>query len=178
MGTPQGPIPEEIYESGKEEYKRFMDKKESKERLETRLQKNGFRIKDVRGDGNCQFYSISDQMYGDTTHADEIRSAAADWLRKNPDKDINGAPLSCFIYDETWDEYCDKVARNGTWGDHMTLVAIANVYNLKIVIISSVEGDNYTTEVYPDPPLQGREPPRNITIFHFAERHYGSVVPL
>ena len=178
MGTPQGPIPERIYESGMTEYKRFMDKKENKERLESRLRKNGFCLKDVPADGNCQFYSISDQIYGDITHADEIRCATTEWLRSNSYKEIDGTPLCCFISDETWDEYCDKIGRNGTWGDHMTLVAMANVYNLKIMIISSVRGDNYITEVYPDPPLQGREPPRKITISHFAESHYGSVVPL
>ena len=178
MGPPQGPIPERIYESGSTEYARFIDKKENKERLEDRLQKNGFRVKDVPGDGNCQFYSISDQMYGDISHAEEIRKDAADWLRRNSDKDVNGIPLSCFIFDETWDEFCDKVSTNGVWGDHLTLIAVANVYNLRIVVISSVKGDNYMTEVYPDPPLQGREPPRSITISHFAEFHYNSVVPL
>ena len=178
MGSPQGPIPERIYESGVEEYKRFLDKKENEERLEHRLQQNGLRVRDVPGDGNCQFYSISDQLYGDISHADEIRQNAVGWLRMNPDKEINGVPLSCFVFDETWDDFYDKVSRNGVWGDHLTLVVVANVYNLRILVISSVNGDNYMTEVCPDPLLPDREPPRQITISHFAELHYGSVVPL
>lgn len=178
MGIPQGPIPERIYEAGLDEYKRFMDKKDNKERLENRLKNKGLRIKDVPGDGNCQFYSISDQLYGDITHAAEIRSAAAEWLRSNPDKEVNGVPLSCFVYDVTWEDFCENVSRNGIWGDHMTLIAVANAFNLRIVVISSVKGDNYMNEIYPDPPLPGREPPRQITILHFAESHYTSVVTL
>lgn len=174
MGKPQGPIPESVYEAGINGYERVMNK----ERVENRLEKIGLRTKDVPGDGNCQFYSISDQLFGEISYANDIRKKAAEWLQENPNKEINGCPLNCFIYDKTWDEYCEEVGKNGSWGDQMSLIAVANVYNLRIIVISSVKGDNYVTEVYPDPPLPNREPPRQITIAHIAELHYCSVVPL
>lgn len=54
-----------------------------------------------------------------------------------------------FVHDKSWDAYCDEMARDGIWGDHLTLVAIAEVFGARIRIVSSVEGDNYMTEIDP-----------------------------
>jgi len=32
-----------------------------------------------------------------------------------------------FVHDKTWAEYCDELARDGIWGDHLTLSAAAEV---------------------------------------------------
>ncbi len=54
-----------------------------------------------------------------------------------------------FVHDKSWSAYCDEMSRDGIWGDHLTLVAIAEVFGARIRIVSSVEGDNYITEIDP-----------------------------
>ncbi|GCB26883.1 OTU domain-containing protein DDB_G0284757 [Aspergillus awamori] len=39
----------------------------------------------TEGDGNCLYYALSDQTYGDFTHADEIRDRLADHISANKD---------------------------------------------------------------------------------------------
>ncbi|PWY96604.1 OTU-like cysteine protease [Aspergillus sclerotioniger CBS 115572] len=39
----------------------------------------------TEGDGNCLYYALSDQLYGDFTHADQIRDRLADHISANKD---------------------------------------------------------------------------------------------
>ena len=174
MEKPCGPLPKRLFDDGTASYKKYANAIDSKERLTKRLEEYGLRWKDVPGDGNCQFYALSDQIYGDFNHAKEIRTRAADWLRKNSDKLVGGTPLRFFVYATTWEEFCNNAAKEGTWGDHLTLMAVANVYNVKILIVSSIADDNYITEISPDR-KESAPPPKQVILSHFAEYHYGSV---
>lgn len=82
----------------------------------------------------------------------------------------NGAVLWNFAYDEPWDSFCDELSRHGIWGNHLTLVAAAEVFKCHIQIISSVEGDNFITEISPTCP-----PTKRLLLSHYAEYHYGSL---
>jgi len=73
------------------------------------------------------------------------------------------------------------MAKDGVWGDHLTLIAASEVFNARIVIISSVPGDNFVVDISPigcDVAAEGvppRVPSHLLTLSHFAEFHYGSV---
>ncbi|BCR88563.1 OTU domain-containing protein [Aspergillus chevalieri] len=43
----------------------------------------------TEGDGNCLYYALSDQLYGDFTHGEEIRLRLADHISSNPEYFIN-----------------------------------------------------------------------------------------
>ncbi|OQE44511.1 hypothetical protein PENCOP_c002G07103 [Penicillium coprophilum] len=47
------------------------------------LQERGLFALPTEGDGNCLYYSLSDQLYGDTHHADEIRQLLANHMASN-----------------------------------------------------------------------------------------------
>ncbi|KGO63848.1 Ovarian tumor, otubain [Penicillium italicum] len=49
------------------------------------LQERGLYALPTEGDGNCLYYSLSDQLYGDTHHADEIRQLLANHMASNKD---------------------------------------------------------------------------------------------
>ncbi|KAJ5799931.1 uncharacterized protein N7518_001999 [Penicillium psychrosexuale] len=49
------------------------------------LQQRGLYAIPTEGDGNCLYYSLSDQLYGDTHHADEIRQLLASHMASNKD---------------------------------------------------------------------------------------------
>lgn len=70
-----------------------------------------------------------------------------------------------------------------TTGDHLTLIAAAEVFNARIVIVSSIPGDNFVVEINPikshvaseDGTVKIVPAMHLLTLSHFAEFHYGSV---
>jgi len=149
---------------------------EARTRLNERLTLYGVKAhREIPGDGNCQMYSVSDQLCGNLKHSKFIRRTLVNWLRKSSEISLsNGCCLKDFVHDQTWEAYCQKMLRDGEWGDHLTLIAAAEVFKAVIVIVSSIPGDNYLIEITPT----FSTPTRTIMLSHFAEYHYGSVHPI
>lgn len=61
----------------------------------------------------------------------------------------NESILHEFVHDKPWEEYCEQMSRDGCWGDHLTLLAISELFGAVVSIMSSVEGDNFITEIHP-----------------------------
>eukprot|EP01127_Copromyxa_protea_P010629 TRINITY_DN2600_c0_g1_i1.p1 TRINITY_DN2600_c0_g1~~TRINITY_DN2600_c0_g1_i1.p1 ORF type:complete len:593 (-),score=77.92 TRINITY_DN2600_c0_g1_i1:1237-3015(-) len=165
-----------VLEVGKGKHQEATKEKKHQEnrlRLNERIKSFGMKEKrDIPGDGNCQFYAISDQLFDTIEKGDNTRAEIIKWLRNNKDwKLSNGAVLWNFAYDQPWDEFCDELARDGIWGNHLTLVAAAEVFECHIQIISSVEGDNFVTDIMPT-----KLPQKKILLSHYAEYHYGSLM--
>ncbi|KAH3756049.1 OTU domain containing protein [Pelomyxa schiedti] len=131
--------------------------------------------RDIPGDGNCQFYSLSDQMYDTIHRAADLRRTAVAWLEAHKEWDPgNGALLHYFVADQTWEAYCRQMSKSGTWGDNLTLIAISEHFRVRISVISSVAGDNFITEITPSA-LKGDPTTKVLLLCHFAEYHYGSL---
>jgi tetratricopeptide (TPR) repeat protein len=147
--------------------------RKQKERLQQRLELYQLRPKrDIPSDGNCQMHAISDQLYDTIERSAEVRRLVVDWLRKNRNLQLpNGAILHQFVHDRKWEEYCDGMAKDGCWGDHLTLLAISEMFGVVISVISSVEGDNFITEIHPTQKKMNRV----LLLSHYAEFHYGSL---
>ncbi|EGC35636.1 hypothetical protein DICPUDRAFT_78671 [Dictyostelium purpureum] len=130
--------------------------------------------REIPGDGNCQMHALSDQIYGNLNHSRAIRKSIVSWLRKNKNLSLpNGARLSSFV-STSWDRYCNNMAKNGTWGDHLTLIAAAEIFKTNISIISTAESEgNFVIEVTPS-----KKSDSGILLSHFAEFHYGSLCQL
>jgi len=128
----------------------------------------------IPGDGNCQFASISDQLYDNLDRAAEIRMEAINWLLKNRNWKLpNGARISDFAHDQSWDEFCSELSRTGIWGNHLTLVAVCEHYGTPITVISSIEGGSYMINI--EPTVAKSKTNNRILLSHYAEYHYGSV---
>ena len=56
--------------------------------LNYRLLRHGLNQLDVDGGGDCFFKSVSHQLYGDSHHHLEIRSAGIQYRRDNPERFI------------------------------------------------------------------------------------------
>ena len=89
--------------------------------LTDRLKHYGLREKKVRGDGNCQFRALSDQLFGTPDRYVEVRRMAIGQLKQSPDDYSPYVP-------EAFDAYVSTMAKDGEWGDHVTLQAAADVY--------------------------------------------------
>eukprot|EP01125_Pyxidicula_operculata_P007422 TRINITY_DN2522_c0_g1_i2.p1 TRINITY_DN2522_c0_g1~~TRINITY_DN2522_c0_g1_i2.p1 ORF type:complete len:423 (-),score=80.83 TRINITY_DN2522_c0_g1_i2:73-1341(-) len=164
----------ELGKAKKEKQVQDQRHEENRKRLHERLKSCKLREKTpIPADGNCQFSSISDQLYGTIEFSTKVRLEAMNWLRKNKDWILpnNGSKLSEYAYDQTWDQFCDELSRNGIWGNHLTLVAMAEVYGSPIKIISSVASDDYIIQINPTQIKSSRV----FLLSHYAEFHYSSL---
>jgi len=142
-------------------------------RLMMRLEAAGMKQKSViPGDGNCQFHSISDQLFDGLEQSAWVRQEIVSWLRTHGDWELpeNGARLRDFALEE-WDSYCAHMAKPGIWGDHLTLTAASQRFGVRIVLFSSIEDNHYVTEYVPTIITS----PKVLYLCHYAEYHYGSV---
>lgn len=164
----------------KEVYKQKKADKAQNERFEAaharlmmRLEAAGMKQKSViPGDGNCQFHSISDQLFDGLEQSAWVRQQIVQWLKTHGDWELpeNGARLRDFAM-EDWDSYCANMARAGIWGDHLTLTAASQLFGVRIVLFSSIEDNHYVTEYVPTVISS----PKVLYLCHYAEYHYGSV---
>ena len=94
----------------------------------------------------------------------DIRRSVVDWLRDN-EMQPNGVFLPDFVHNQVWDDYLFDLAGDA-WGDHLTLLAVTNIYNVDIRIVSSVTPD--VTHMNATHGRQGRI----IYLGHESEFHY------
>lgn len=71
---------------------------------------------EVLGDGNCQFRSLSDQLFRTPKHYRQVRKAIVKELRSHPSR------YKPYVPDD-YRQYCNNIAKDTTWGDNITLQA-------------------------------------------------------
>lgn len=116
----------------------------------------------MRGDGNCLFRAIADQLTGIPGKYDAYRKAAVEFLKSNPDE------YRVFI-EENYEDYLKKMAKDGTWGGNFELNALARKFKVNIMVHQIV--DNVLC-------LRVHEPLGSVPTIHVSYhrgRHYNSV---
>ncbi|XP_040861794.1 OVARIAN TUMOR DOMAIN-containing deubiquitinating enzyme 9 isoform X1 [Glycine max] len=152
----------------------------------------------VQGDGNCQFRSLSDQLYRSPDHHKFVREQIIQQLKYYPDLYAGYVPLAYSDYLRNMSKYVHishyamlflimwlyfmsfvftasflcGCTRSGEWGDHVTLQAAADWYGVKIFVITSFKDTCYI-EILPQ--IQKSE--RVIFLSFWAEVHYNSIYP-
>jgi len=166
--------------------------------LEERLHDNHLRLEEVNRAGHCLFDALAKQLnarFPDSipsgvrplSYAD-VRRAAAHWLRGNADYPVgqDGSKLRlCEFLESTdganWPIFCDNVQGVGNhrpdplWGNHIVLIALAEVYKRPIRVWTSSPGDRWWTLIAPQDDTASMLP---VELAHEFERHYLSVVPI
>nr|GMD30231.1 OTU domain-containing protein DDB_G0284757 isoform X1 [Ipomoea batatas] len=137
------------------DHQRLMDRLELYDLVESK----------VSGDGNCQFRSLSDQIYRTTDHHKFVREQVVIQLKSHPELYKSYVPMA-------YDEYLRKMSKTGEWGDHVTLQAAADAFGFKIFIITSFKDTCYI-EILPH--MQRSK--RTIFLSFWAEVHYNSIYP-
>lgn len=94
--------------------------------LEHELASQGLVIKEITGDGNCLFRSLSDQLGESNTHG-QIRHDVVQYLRQHEDD------FAVFI-EEDFAAYVDRMSNDGVYGGNVELVAFARAYNKHLKI--------------------------------------------
>ncbi|XP_019187030.1 PREDICTED: OTU domain-containing protein DDB_G0284757-like [Ipomoea nil] len=134
------------------------------ERLLNRLRLSGFVEHEVEGDGNCQFRALSDQFYQTPEYHRDIRKQVVNQLKEHPEmyKEYIAMP---------YNDYLKMMVKDGEWGDHVTLQAAADLYGVKIMIVTSFK-DTWYIEIIP----KTEKPKRGVYLSFWAEVHYNSIV--
>ena len=116
------------------------------------------------GDGDFQFSALSYflQRIGVYRSANIIRPEIVQYLSENSNNS-EGQPFKHFA-GLLLPRYLNNMAQSGTYGDHITLKAASNLYNIKIEIASSL-GHHARTMIQ----SQEYEPITRFCFGHFAE---------
>lgn len=110
--------------------------------------------------GNCLFNALSDQLYGGQNEHHMIRARVIDYMRENADyykmfmecnagggvrrnpKRKNAGGYSSFNasmptqdeIDRVFESHLDRMAKGGTWGDNMEIVAFSSAFGVDVKI--------------------------------------------
>lgn len=136
------------------------------QRLLDRLQLYQLVESKVQGDGNCQFRALSDQVYRTTEHHQFVRQQIVNQLKLHADIYEGYVPMA-------YDDYLKNMAKVGEWGDHVTLQAAADLYGIKVFVITSFKDTCYI-EIVPSILRSNRV----IFLSFWAEVHYNSIYPV
>jgi len=122
-------------------------KNEIDEKIKNELESLGYYVVEVKGDGNCLFRSVSEQIEGDENNYKQYRERCVDYIIQNKDDFV---PF--LDEDEPFDNYIEKISRDGEWGGNLELYALsmaleANfciyIYNQPCYVIKNWETPKY-----------------------------------
>jgi hypothetical protein len=150
--------------------------------LQGRLDNFGMCMKEMKGDGNCQFRSLAFNLFGDQDHHAMTRKAAVAHMRKHAD--FFG---SLFEDAAEFNAYLRDMARARTWGDELTLRAVIEAYNCEAHVITSEPANWYlvyqseTSCIDPSvaalPPKKSMpRPGKQVFLAYMSPVHYNSIV--
>jgi len=86
-------------------------------------------------DGNCQFRSVSHELFGSQEHHLYVRKKAVEYIELNrPDFQV------FFDSESELEKFIQEMRQPKTWGDELTLKAIAESLNVSIHVMTSNKG--------------------------------------
>ena len=135
--------------------------------LEERLAFLKLRTIESKDDGNCQFRSISRELYGSEKHHFAVRTAVAAHMR------TNRVLFEPYVGDASdFDRYMQSMDMNKTWGDELTLRAAADAFGVEIHVITT-DKEHYLLQYDPD----ASKSPRKLFLSYVSPIHYNTVQP-
>ena len=103
--------------------------KAEKFRLKLQLNRYGLDIKEIKGDGNCLFRAISDQVSGTEDMHTALRSLSVEFMRSHSED------FQPFIEDDAdFQGYLTKMSSLGAWGGNLELQALSMELQVNINI--------------------------------------------
>jgi len=144
-----------------------MSAAESRARLSKVLDLYNLKLRPVMADGNCQFRALSVQLYGNEAHHAAIRQRLIQQLVEKRDR-YEGSHLG------TFEEYVERMARDGEWGDNLTLQAASDLLNCDIHVLTD-NAESGLLEIHPEA-QQSKPHERSLCLAFLTEVHYDAVI--
>ncbi|XP_028393840.1 OTU domain-containing protein 3-like [Dendronephthya gigantea] len=149
------------------EAKEYLENDENFVSFSNQLQALGYKIKDIKGDGNCLFRALADQLDGTDDGHLRYRRIIAKYLADHREE------YEPFVEDnKTFDEHVRELNKAGTFGGNDSIVAFSRCYGLNIVIHQLnercwvIHGEEYK---------KPGDPFRELHISYHNGDHYSSV---
>ena len=149
------------------QYRKKKNKKNKKndeidEKFKKHLESLGYFIREVEGDGNCLFRSVSEQMEGNENNYQEYRDKCVDYMKENKDE------FAPFIEDdEPIDKYIDRMSENKEWGGNLEIYALSKILEANFYIYIH-EHPMYAVKNF-------EKPKKNIMLTYHDGKHYNSL---
>ena len=126
------------------------------------LKKIGYYIKEVKGDGNCLFRSVSEQIEEDENKYQEYREKCVEYMKEKKEE---FAPF--LEEDQPIDEYIEKISKDGEWGGNLEIYALSMALHVNFYIYI-YEQPIYVVKNWDDPK-------NNIMLTYHNGKHYNSL---
>ena len=134
--------------------------------LEDRLKFLNLRTIKSEDDGNCQFRSLSNELYGTQDFHYAIRIKVCEFMKEH----VNDfSPFIGTIDD--FNDYIEKMMMNRTWGDELTLRAASDIFGTKIHVITT-EKEHYVLHYNPSTTSKTN---RQLFLSYISPIHYNTV---
>lgn len=163
------------------------------------LEANGLYACKTKGDGNCLFNALSDQLYGHQDEHQALRDATIAHMRansefyrtyitvgpsrRNPKR--KATTLSTRIdtsyhseeeLQRQFDLHVEKMGQTGEWADNMEVSAFASALNVHVRLWQTDYIYTFSPQVYYDPSEAGVQDDRAVlNIAYHSWEHYSSV---
>jgi hypothetical protein len=142
--------------------KRDRQKDEIDEKFKQKLETLGYFIREVGGDGNCLFRSVSEQVEGNEHNFQEYREKCVNYMKENKD---DFAP---FIEDdEPFDKYIERMSQNSEWGGNLEIYALSKLLEANFYIYM-LDQPMYIVKNF-------EKPKKNILLTYHEGKHYNSL---
>lgn len=113
--------------------------------LPSKMLEEGYIMRNVKGDGSCQFRAVAHELFGTENQHNYVRSEVINYLECN-NYEFHEPVVRCNkqVYKvNNWNEYLMIMKNPTSWGDNVTLQAVADVFKHQIIIIRS-DGESNT----------------------------------
>jgi hypothetical protein len=141
---------------------------EARARLAKVLDKYQVKLRPVEADGNCQFRALSVQLCGDEAQHVALRKRVTQHLRDRRER-FEGYMLGEF------EEYLERMERDGEWGDNVTLQAASDILSRDILVLTDRAGTSELLELHPEIANE-EEQRRPLCLAFLTEVHYDAVL--
>eukprot|EP00826_Nyctotherus_ovalis_P025167 TRINITY_DN1946_c0_g2_i8.p1 TRINITY_DN1946_c0_g2~~TRINITY_DN1946_c0_g2_i8.p1 ORF type:complete len:329 (-),score=88.42 TRINITY_DN1946_c0_g2_i8:92-1078(-) len=121
----------------------------------------GLKIKLIKGDGNCLFRSISDQLEGIENNHQYYRQRIVEFIEQNEDY------FAPFVEnDGLFEDYVAEMKKDAVWGGNIEIQAFTMLYSMNAVV-----------HIYNQPAyiFETKEPQKAIHLSYHQGDHYNSV---
>jgi len=135
-----------------------------KARIKARLREMGLASVYVGDDGNCQFRSLSQQLFGDEKFHAYVRKRAVQRMREE-----RTFFRAIFSDDAEFEEYLRVMSEDKTWGDELTLRAVADSYGCTVHVVTSNEANWYLQYV------PNCDPKKHLFLNYISPVHYDAL---
>lgn len=133
--------------------------------FERLMNRKGYQIKPMKGDGACLFRAVADQLYGDEEMHAQVRHLCMNYIADNRDH------FADFIANEDFDDYVARKRRDDVHGNHVEIQAIAEMFNRPVHVY---EYSDVPKNIYESSSAGNDNPPLRLT-YHCAS-HYNSLI--